>query len=58
MSIFSSSAMQIFHHLLGCHAIGIIIHLSFFSALRFSNLLCQAKGLTISLQIDKKRCPD
>ena len=41
---FRSSDMQKFHHLLGCHAIGIFTYL-FLSALRVLNLLCQAKGL-------------
>ena len=37
--------MQNFHYLLGCHAIG--INSSLFSALRFSNLICQANSVRI-----------
>ena len=47
---FLSSDIQKFHHLLGCHAIGINSSLVFFlTALRFSCLLCQAESLTIFL---------
>ena len=43
---FSSFDTQKFHHLLGCHAISINFSCnSFLSALRFSNLICQAKSL-------------
>ena len=46
ISLFSTSDMQKFHHLLGCHAIGINPSLIFFSVLfHFLNLLCQAKSL-------------
>ena len=45
---FSSSDMQKFDHLLGCHAIGINSSLIFFfSALDFLNLLCLAKSQII-----------
>ena len=45
---FSSSDKQKFPHLLESHAIGITSSLIFFlSALRFLNLLCQAKRLII-----------
>ena len=43
----SSSDMQKFHHLLGCHAIGINSSLiSFLITLRFSNLICLTKKLS------------
>ena len=46
ISFFSSSDMHQSHHLLRCHAIGISSsHNSFLRALRFSNLICQAKSL-------------
>ena len=46
ISFLSTSDMQKFHHLLGCHSVGINSSLIFYlSALRFLNLLCQAKNL-------------
>ena len=41
--------MHKFHHLLGCHAIGINSLTLFLTDLRFSNLICQAKSLTKKL---------
>ena len=47
---FSSSEMQKFYHLLGCHVIRINSSFnSFLSDLRFSNLICQVKRLAIFL---------
>ena len=47
---FSSSDMQKFRHLLGCHTIGINSSLVFFKCFTFfSNLICQAKYLMIFL---------
>ena len=46
----STSNKYKFHHLLWSHTLASILHLSFFlsvSALHFSNLLCQAKSLTL-----------
>ena len=46
ISYFSSSDMQKVNHLLGCHTISInSLFISCFSALPFSNLICQAKIL-------------
>ena len=56
---FSSSDMKKFHHLGGCYATSVNSLFNYFlSTLRFSDLLCQAKSLTIFLQIDKRSCPD
>ena len=52
---FSYSGMQKFHHLLECHATSInSLFNSFLSALSFSNLICQAKSLTIFYRLRKK----
>ena len=46
ISFLSSSDMQTYHHLQGCQATSINFSFnSFLSALRFSNLICQAKSL-------------
>ena len=46
ISFFTSSDMQKFHHLLGCHPTGINSSLFYLSSLRFQNLICQARSLT------------
>ena len=46
---FSSSDTKKIHHLLGCHASGINSSFnSFFSALRFSNLICLTKKAVLT----------
>ena len=45
ISFYSSPDTQKLHHLLGCHATGINSSFIFLRALRFSNLICQAKSL-------------
>ena len=46
ISFFLTSGIQKFHHILGCHVIGINSSLIFSSsALHFLTLLCQAKSL-------------